>query len=143
MPVTWSFFGTQGKLSTPLFWKLAANEFLLLYFFCSMSRRGEKNAKNGQKWSKITKKKINLSNDGNRQRWTFSIISYLKASLTPPWPSGAVLARPVSMLCIGKAQTQHIGIHYRVCFKHLSILHMYPGVFPENKSNFENRIEAR
>ena len=22
---------------TPLFWKLAANEFLLLYFFCSMS----------------------------------------------------------------------------------------------------------
>ena len=57
MPLTWSFFGTLRKVSTPLFWKLAANEFLLLYFFCNMPRRGEKNAKNGQKWSKMTKKK--------------------------------------------------------------------------------------
>ena len=32
-----------------------------------MPRRGEKNAKNGQKWSKMTKKKINLRKDGNRR----------------------------------------------------------------------------
>ena len=30
-------------------WKLGANEFLLLYFFCSMSGRGEKNVINGKK----------------------------------------------------------------------------------------------
>ena len=57
MRVTWSFFGPQGKVNTPFFWKLAANEFLLLYFFCSMSGRGEKMVKNGQKWPK----KINLT----------------------------------------------------------------------------------
>ena len=36
-------------------WKLAANEFLLLYFFCSMSGRGEKNVNNCQKWQKMAK----------------------------------------------------------------------------------------
>ena len=38
-------------------WKLGANEFLLLYFFCSMSGRGEKKVKKGQKRSKTAKKK--------------------------------------------------------------------------------------
>jgi len=57
MRVTWSFFGPQGRVNTPFFWKLAANEFLLLYFFCSMSGRGEKKVKKGQKRSKTAKKK--------------------------------------------------------------------------------------
>ena len=52
MRVTWSFFGPQGKVNTPFFWKLAANEFLLLYFFCSMSGRGEKKVKKGKKKDK-------------------------------------------------------------------------------------------
>ena len=52
---------------TPFFRKLGANEFLLLYFFCSMSGRGEKKIKKGQKRSKTAKKKINLRLDGNRR----------------------------------------------------------------------------
>ena len=47
--VSWTFFGAQGKVNTPFFWKLAANEFLLQYFFCRMSGRGEKKVKNGKK----------------------------------------------------------------------------------------------
>ena len=47
--VSWSFFGAQGKVNTPFFWKLAANEFLLQYFFCRMSGRGEKKSKTVKK----------------------------------------------------------------------------------------------
>ena len=52
MPVTWSYFGTLGRLSTPLFWKLAANEFLLLYFFL---QHAQKRRKECQKWPKMVK----------------------------------------------------------------------------------------
>ena len=48
-----------------------------------------KMAKNGQN----DPKKINLSNDGNR-KWTFSIISYLKASLTPQTLNSHQVGRP-------------------------------------------------
>jgi len=60
------------------------------FYYCIFSVAClEEEKKNGQKWSKMVKNgqnKIYLSNDGNRRtpppRWTFSIISYLKAPLT-------------------------------------------------------------
>ena len=55
----------KGKYTILL--EIRCHEFLLLYFFFSMSGRGEKNVKNvrnGKKWPK----KINLSNDGPLSR---------------------------------------------------------------------------
>ena len=64
-------------VSSPLFWKLAANEFLLVYFFCSMSRRGEKDDKKISKKNQLKHRWKGLDPPPpTPQRWKLSWFSF-------------------------------------------------------------------